>query len=111
MVDGAIPQKNKGQSQPRVDLVPSLVDTEPNTTLPTGPGRGWSDLFVCVYPYHTPALHCYCMIRAQILACDGRSESDPLPLCQSGLFFFCGSFLEASSTDARVTVTETMLES
>jgi hypothetical protein len=52
------------------------------------------------------------MIRAQILACDGRSESDPLPLCRSGLFFFfCGSFLDASSTDARVTVTETMLES
>jgi hypothetical protein len=31
MVDETIPQKNKGRGQPRVDPVPSLVDTEPNT--------------------------------------------------------------------------------
>jgi hypothetical protein len=38
MVDEAIPQKNKGRGQPRVDPVPSLVDTEPNTTLVAGHG-------------------------------------------------------------------------
>jgi hypothetical protein len=31
IVDEGIPQKNKGRGQPRVDPVPSLVDTEPNT--------------------------------------------------------------------------------
>jgi hypothetical protein len=27
------PSKNKGQGQPRVDPIPSLTDTEPNTSL------------------------------------------------------------------------------
>jgi hypothetical protein len=27
------PSKNKGRGQPRVDPVPSLIDTEPNTSL------------------------------------------------------------------------------
>lgn len=36
--------------------------------LPTGPGRGWSDLFVCVTTLIILLHYCYCMIRGQILA-------------------------------------------